>query len=77
VERILRKDVWSLQCDRSNVITRASLLSHLTFELARKPTVWAKLENEVGKLKSKLVDMKAIRSLKYVRYCLLEGKKYE
>lgn len=55
---------------------RASLLSHVTFELARNPIIWAKLEDEVGKLGSGLVDMKTIRSLIYVRYCLLEGERY-
>ncbi|KAF2669348.1 cytochrome P450 [Microthyrium microscopicum] len=53
--------------------TTASLLTHVTFELARNPIIWAKLRVEIGKLDLELVDMKTIRNLKYVRFCLLEA----
>ncbi|KAK8106965.1 uncharacterized protein PG998_008978 [Apiospora kogelbergensis] len=53
--------------------TTASLLTNLFFVLAKRPDVWRKLKQEVAELDGQLPTYEALKSLKYVRWCLNES----
>jgi len=54
--------------------TTASLLSHLIFQLARKPESWKKLRDEVAVLDGKLPSYAQLRDFKYTKFCIQESK---
>ena len=56
--------------------TTASLLSNVWFELARNPTVWAKLRDEVDALDGEKPVYEDIKSMKYLRFVLNECKEF-
>jgi cytochrome P450 len=54
--------------------TTAGLLSNTFFVLARRPDIWAKLQNEVDRLEGKRPDYETLRSMKYLKFVLNECK---
>jgi cytochrome P450 len=54
--------------------TTAGLLSNTFFVLARRPDVWAKLQDEVDQLGGKRPDYETLRDMKYLRFVLNECK---
>ena len=54
--------------------TTASLLTNMFFEIARRPDVWKKLQDEVAYLEGASPTYQQLRDLKYVRYCMNECK---
>lgn len=54
--------------------TTASLLSHLWFEISRRPDVWKKLQNEVAELQCALPSFAQLKEMTYLRDCVREGE---
>jgi hypothetical protein len=54
--------------------TTASLLAHLWYTLARRPDVFNKLRAEVLSLGNKEPSFEQIKEMKYLQYCLNEGR---
>lgn len=54
--------------------TTAGLLSNTFFVLARRPDIWAKLQNEVDQLGGKRPDYETLRNMKYLKFVLNECK---
>ena len=52
--------------------TTASLLSNVWFELAKRPDIWAKLQEEISQLNGERPTYAQIKELKYLRYFLNE-----
>lgn len=53
--------------------TTAGLLSNTFFVLARRPDIWAKLQNEVDQLHGKRPNYETLRSMKYLKFVLNES----
>lgn len=53
--------------------TTAGLLSHLWFHLARNPSVWKTLQEEVDQLGGKAPSYERLKGLKYLENCTKEG----
>lgn len=53
--------------------TTASLLSHVFFEISRKPAVWQSLKDEVSQLEGKPPTYDQLRKLKYLKFCIHES----
>ena len=54
--------------------TTSGLLSNLRFTLASRPDVWKKLQAEVALLKDNKPTVEQLKELKYVRWCINEGR---
>jgi cytochrome P450 len=55
--------------------TTAGLLSNLFFLLAKHQEAWTKLQDEVSSaLNGRLPNYEDLRQMKYLRYCLNEGR---
>jgi cytochrome P450 len=54
--------------------TTASLLSNMFFEIAKRPEIWKKLQEEVATLDGRMPTYEELRNLKYVKWCLNECK---
>ena len=54
--------------------TTAGLLSNTFFVLARRPDIWAKLQNEVDQLEGRRPDYETLRNMKYLKHVLNECK---
>lgn len=54
--------------------TTASVLSHMFFEISRKPDVWQSLRDEVARLDGMRPTYKQLRELKFVHCCVKESK---
>ena len=52
--------------------TTASLLTNVFFVLAKRPDIWAKLQEEVGQLSGEALTYDAIKDMKYLRYVMNE-----
>ena len=52
--------------------TTASLLGNVFYIIARRPDVWAKLQEDIAQLDGEAPDFEQLRNCKYVRYCLNE-----
>ncbi|KAL8972419.1 MAG: hypothetical protein Q9197_002787 [Variospora fuerteventurae] len=53
--------------------TTAALLSNLWFVLAKRPDIWARLQDEVGELNGEIPTFEQIKNMKYLRYILNEA----
>ncbi|KAJ5924871.1 hypothetical protein N7466_009058 [Penicillium verhagenii] len=53
--------------------TTASLLSNLFFMLAKNPTIWEKIRQEISFLQGRAPTYEELRSLKYVHCCMNES----
>lgn len=56
--------------------TTASLLSNMFFEIAKRPEIWQKLQEEVATLEGRMPTYEQLRGLKYVKWCLNECKSH-
>ena len=56
--------------------TTANLLSHLWFQLARRPDIWAKLKAEIDELEGEVPDFTYLKNMKYLKWCLNESMFY-
>lgn len=54
--------------------TTASLLSNMFFEIAKRPDIYAKLQEEVAALDGRTPSYEELRNFKYLKYCLNECK---
>lgn len=54
--------------------TTASILAHLWYTLARRPDIFNKLRAEVLSLGDKEPSFEQIKEMKYLQYCLNEGR---
>ena len=54
--------------------TTSGLLTNLWFQLARRPDVWGKLEDEIAFLQGRKPTTEELKQLKYLQWCLNEGK---
>lgn len=54
--------------------TTASVLSHMFFEISRKPDVWQLLRDDVSRLDGRRPTYKQLRELKFVHCCVKESK---
>jgi cytochrome P450 len=70
-ERIRGEILHALLASRD---TTASLLGNLFFELARNPSVWKKLYNEIEFLGGTLPTCEDLRKLTFLKYCTQECK---
>jgi cytochrome P450 len=52
--------------------TTASLLSNMFFLLAKHPSTWVKLQEEVATLEGRAPTYEQLRNMKYLKYCLNE-----
>lgn len=53
--------------------TTASFLSNVWFELAKRPDIWAKLQEEVDSLEGELPTYEQLKNMKYLRALLNES----
>jgi cytochrome P450 len=70
---LIRVRSEALNCLLAGRDTTAGLLGNLFHVLARRPDVWAKLQDEVRDVDTDTLDFEKTKQLKYVRYCLLES----
>ena len=54
--------------------TTASLLSHMIFEISRKPSVWRSLEKEIETLKGGTPSYEELKNMKYVKFVIQESE---
>jgi cytochrome P450 len=54
--------------------TTASLLSNMFFLLAKHPSTWVKLQEEVATLEGRAPTYEQLRNMKYLKYCLNESE---
>lgn len=72
------KDKLRIRTELMNILlagrdTTASLLSNMFFVIAKRPDIWAKMQQEVEEvLHGELPTYEQLRNLKYVKWCLNE-----
>ena len=54
--------------------TTASLLSHMFFEISRKPEVWRSLQKEASMLNGKAPTYEQLKEMKYLKFAIQESK---